>query len=266
MLKKNRLLLSFSPKENRFLFFVIGVILVSSFLGLGYLVNGLFNKEVNHESARDNTSLGATFQNELKNLDDAVDELSTILQTNRFYHEIDDIKHHLSAYTATLLKAKESCERVIKQYSQLPDAIPNELADSASNSRSLCIDVDAVTSYANDVSEGLAPYMFFELGENPGQEKLDKLSLVSQESIDYLKNIDSQGVEDPGINEIIVQLENTKKLASNVDNDDTPYTNLISNQVDTDKQNFMNARSYFWHNTVMLERLQRSIQRIRSEF
>lgn len=219
----------------------------------------------------ENTAAKELYKQDIGTLKEAVTSLSSLLESNQSYQRIDNIGQHTDEYEATLLSAKEPCERIVERYkTSSTENLTDTLADTASNSRSICNDTLLIVDYAKTVSVSIAPYMTFNETDISDQGTVKKLINASQQSIDKLQTIDNSGIEDPGRQEIVVQLESTRAAAAALLNnlEEKPSTNVseLIRRVQTDKQNFLNARSYFWNNTVMLNRLEAITKRVYSEF
>lgn len=219
----------------------------------------------------ENTATKELYKQDIGALKEAVTSLSSLLESNQSYQRIDNIGQHTDEYEAALLRAKEPCERIVERYDTPATGNLNDtLADTASNSRSICNDTLLIVDYAKTVSVSITPYMTFNETGVSDEDTVKKLINASQQSIDHLQTIDNPGIEDPGRQEIIVQLENTRDAATALLNEleEKPNADMgeLTGRVQADKQNFLNAQSYFWNNTVMLNRLEAITKRVYSEF
>lgn len=159
--------------------------------------------------------------------------------------------------------------------SQLTD----QVKDAMSNSRQLCSDFLDVVEYSQAVYRALGPYMTISTKQWPYANSqdfdshMDRLAATLDSSLQTLKAV-RNNVEDPGGSELAAQVElaqsKLKQAQSAKKNGDLAAADKLTDElialIEQDRIDFMNARTYFWRNTVQLEALQKTVESLTNSF
>jgi hypothetical protein len=217
---------------------------------------------------------------QLRVLHDEVNELSSYLN-ERQNVSYPDINADITKYNALITKAQQPCKRLQIEYEDVKTSVTETaLADAMSNTKSLCDDLSSVLIYAKDISHAISDYLLLSTTNWPaaGNGKLseyaDQIMVTVTRSKQALNDINSRGVDDPGRQELIAQLEQVEnrltKVKSLEQSGDTATADQQSAETKAaiiqDRQDFRHAQEYFWRNTVQMEALIGAVERLQGDF
>lgn len=212
------------------------------------------------------------YQKELANLSSDLSQLSTYLDEKR------EISEDLNQYTTGLNNLKNSCRQMNiyhDRYKNYP--LSDQVKDAVSNSRQLCTDFLQVLDYSQALFQVTGPYLtIYTQGRPPANSGefnryAASTAVTITSTLGGLKNIRNT-VEDPAIHELTAQVVlaqgKLKQAQDAKTKNNTPAADQYMSEfvalVEQDRIDFINARAYFWRNTVGLDALQRSVQTISS--
>lgn len=206
------------------------------------------------------------FIKELNTIDTEVNQLEAYLRQPPSSIETD-----LDQYIDGMQNLQNPCQQIqlyVERYKQ-SDAT-NAFKDSVSQAGQLCNDYVLVLRYSGATYTALYPYMNADTQslQTPEVEQLKRLKATIDKTKESFKSVNAKGVEDPARNEILVQIELAEKTAQSAlslveAGDNVAAQNKVkelTTLVEQDKVDFINARSYFWRNTVRIKALQKSVR------
>lgn len=228
----------------------------------------------NRKEAAPPLTVQQLYQIELKNLSNDLTELDQYIDNKQ------DIGQDLNQYTSGLNNLKNPCRQMNiyhERYKNAPLTDPTK--DAMSNTRQLCIDFLEVLDYSQAIFSVTGSYLTINTqnwpqasSDNfvPHINSLDKTITLALEGMKNVKNT----VEDPAIHELMAQIEIAQaKLRQSQDakakNDIATadaYARDLKDLLTQDKIDFINARAYFWRNTVQLDALQNTVLVLEQKF
>jgi hypothetical protein len=207
------------------------------------------------------------YQKELTSLSSDLTELSTYINTK---HEINE---DISQYISGVNNLKNPCRQINiydKRYQN--EALSNPIKDAMSNSRQLCTDFLGVLDYSQAVFQTTQAYLTINTQDWPSASSaestahLTAVGKIISGTLDGLNSIRNT-VNDPALAELKSQVEladSKLNQAQKAKTDNSTaaadtYANELMGLIEKDKTDFINARSYFWRNTVQIDALQKSV-------
>jgi hypothetical protein len=207
------------------------------------------------------------YQKELTSLSNDLTELSTYINAK---HEING---DISQYILGVNNLKNPCRQINiydKRYQNM--ALSNQVKDAMSNSRQLCTDFLGVLDYSQAVFQTTQAYLTINIQDWPSARSAEftahlttvgKIISVTLDGLSSIKNT----VNDPALAELKSQVEladSKLNQAQKAKTDNSTaaadtYANELMGLIEKDKTDFINARSYFWRNTVQIDALQKSV-------
>lgn len=188
------------------------------------------------------------------------------------------VSDNMNEYIGQLARVQSDCQELAATAAKLAPAAAGKTKDAYTNVRLLCGDLVDVTRYARDWAYAAKDYIAY--GANwPAADQplfranLSRASLTLDDSLAAFGAIDNSKVSDPALPEATALLHGTRDMAaalqSALDKQDFDSANrqspLFTKRLDKDKSDLLNARGYFWKNTVRLTALQRAIQRVKDQ-
>lgn len=214
------------------------------------------------------------YQKELANLSADLSQLSSYLDEKR------EVSEDLSQYTAGLTNLKNPCRQMNIYHDRYSTSqLTDQVKDSMSSSRQLCDDFLGVLDYSQAVYTALGPYMTISTKQWPYASSQDfdghmeRIGSTLDASLQSLKAVRNT-VQDPGADELIAQVELAKTKLTQIkavkEKNDLSAADKLTDELiallEQDKIDFMNARTYFWRNTVQLEALQKAVGFLSAKF
>ncbi|HSX43873.1 MAG TPA: hypothetical protein VLE69_01060 [Candidatus Saccharimonadales bacterium] len=173
------------------------------------------------------------------------------------------------------------CNRIGPEYTHDKSlAVSQKLKDAMGNTDRLCSDLINVAQYSQNLYRATRAYMLLdntswpEAGKSDFQNRLDLTEQSIGISTTRMKEIDNTKVQDPALNELQTEINTSAGLVQQIKtalaaHDDTKVNTLAAqllNHTNQDKHNFLNARIYFWNNTIQLTSLQKAISKLQDSF
>lgn len=192
-----------------------------------------------------------------------------------------ELNADITQYNSLITQAQQPCKRLQAEYEEVKTSVTETaMADAMSNVKSLCNDLGLVLTYAKDVSQAISDYILLNTASWPaaGSGKLsgymDQILATVSRSKQALNDINSKGVEDPGKQELVTQLEDVGNRLVKVKNLEQSGDSTAADQqsaeaktaIIQDRQDFRHAQEYFWRNTVETDALLRTIERLQGDF
>lgn len=214
------------------------------------------------------------YQKELANLSADLSQLSAYLDEKR------EISEDLNQYTAGLTNLKNPCRQMNIYHDRYKnDGLSDRIKDTMSNSQQLCGDFLDLLDYSQAVYMALEPYMTISTKQWPYANSQDfdghmvRIGNTLDTSLQSLKAVRNT-VQDPGAGELIAQVELAKTKLTQIkvakEKNDLSAADKLTDELiallEQDKIDFMNARTYFWRNTVQLEALQKAVGSLSAKF
>ena len=222
-------------------------------------------------------SPGRYYKNQLHELSQEVGKIGPSINMDRD-DTLKNLDNSLGDYDKLTGKIISLCRPLTSRDKEFASRTKDKkLLEVIMNSKLLCNDLTNVSAYSRHVYGGSRD--FFKLNTNlPPVDapeyaaRINEVSSIVQKTQENLRNIDNSKVGDPGLNELIGHLDDANKqiilIRASLEYTDfqaaqTQSEQLAKNLAD-DKKYFLDARSYFWNNTVRLEALEQAINKLSS--
>lgn len=140
-----------------------------------------------------------------------------------------------------------------------------KIKNSVESAVKLCQDLTPIAQYQSSLYSRLEEFLVADFSKMTADASAKTIASTQQ----YLKDIDNSVVNDPALPELQTQLQAISAEAQvtqsanseNLSTQSTFYKHLI-----TTKTNLLNARYYFWNNTVQMALLQASVDKLITDF
>ncbi len=171
----------------------------------------------------------------------------------------------INDYENALSQAQEVCRQLSDYKNESP--LPDNLADQISGINSLCSDLAGVLAYAHRLSIVTKGFVLYRINTDQNTvgdinpDVVRDLNSLIDTTIPELQLLKSDPINDPAVPELIAYLETVQKAVNTSPNNAALFTALKAQQT-----NLVNARSYFWINTVQIASLQKAIDRLTNNF
>jgi hypothetical protein len=250
--------------KHRYILVVAGVLII---ICLVFII------DMNQKSAPPLT-VPQLYQKELTSLSNDLTELSAYIDKER------EINEDLNQYTSGLNNLKNPCRQMNIYHDRYQNQeLTNQVKDAMSNGRQLCTDFLDVLDYSQAVFRAIGPYITINTEHWPYASSaeftghMQNIDKIISGTLDGLKNTKNT-VQDPALAELISQVELADAKLKQVqkaylDGDKASadiYTDELIALIEQDKTDFINARSYFWRNTVQIEALHKSVETLSKSF
>ena len=207
-------------------------------------------------------------------LNTAVEGLPTVIKQN------NSSQANLNAYFDQLDAVLRPCGQLKAAYdNRLTKVKSHDLKDKMGQVNQLCTDLTAVAKYSQNVYAACQDYLYFgiewpSVNDSAYLSDLQNIDSIITHTKSRLENVDNSKVQDPALSELTAQLDDADKLAGQIQDalskQNSSQASLLSvrfiKQINQDKVDFLNARNYFWNNTVQYDALQKAIKRLQDNF
>lgn len=188
-----------------------------------------------------------------------------------------DPKTTLINYDKLLNKTLPLCQKMEQRYHQIEHKrYKKEVRDAVQGAHQLCTDLTSIISYSKDLYGTLSPYILYDTENWPAFESneftghLASTQGMLRTALPRLEKLSYPNIDDPALGEFITQVKSADKLAEDTytvasKNDAQQAQELsekLRKEMTRDKAGFINARLYFWNNTVQVNVLQQVISRL----
>lgn len=240
-------------------------LVISAFLTAILLAAGLF---VFSARASYEQSQAKFYSGQLKQLKTAVQEINA-LNSRHPQHSEDSLPEQIGKYQTSLAAMLKNCRNLDARYKDIKEAPrAQSLRERIDNANKLCQDLKTVLEYAAGQSEATEAFMAFQadmLSAPQADKKLAELQPVLDSAIKNLEGLKSNKVQDPGLTEQIALLQEVRQLSANAPGNPEVAAGLAQ-KIKTHQNNLLNARAYFWTNTINIAALERSIDTLQNSF
>lgn len=215
------------------------------------------------------------YHRRLDNLAQAIQNLPQALVTS------GDIKTNLHRYDQQLEQINLPCRQMLDRQIQIAHTtkLSAPFKATLNSTRQLCRDLTTVTDYSKTLYSSAHDYLALSNGQWPMadstdfRDRLRDTSDTITQTRQTLANISYPEAADPALPELTREVGEAEKLVDQAKDslEQRNYTAAsnkateLTSYITKDRQDFLNARSYFWNNTVRLDQLQKSIKKLRSK-
>ncbi len=240
------------------------------------MASGVFFLGWSGLAASKNASVKKYYTDRLTKLDKAANGLITFTDK---VPDTNKIKAENDQYNKLLDDMRSNCQQMVSRYPTAKNQTAGKLKDAVDRSNLLCQDLLKTLAYAKGLNDTEQPYLNFARQWPDTKDQsyglyLDDAIQVTQETKDKINGLDNSFVQDPAVPELTSQLDHTNGLAhhlkSTILSGDFDTANTLSgpfiNQLNKDKQNFLNARNYLWQNTIFIHKLHHAVQDVQNSF
>jgi hypothetical protein len=210
------------------------------------------------------------FKQRLITLESEVNQIESLLEPS-----IDN-KNSLLKYTVHMGKLAKSCEDINSQVDR-QESKTSRHKSAIAKSGKLCQDLLDVVNYSRALYESSREYILLDrsflqsTGAANFTEDLRAAIEVLEQTKQTIKKIDYPQVNDPAQSELVSLVDRdllmAKQLAVLGDAEErTQLAAELLNRLNQDQANILNARIYYWNNTIGVNSLQKAIAQLISEF
>lgn len=150
---------------------------------------------------------------------------------------------NIDSYQASLVEGYSACKQIEGYVKSADKKALEPYSDKISQLKQFCLDYENVVDYALQVSKALEPILTY-------QADPAGLSTSLQYAKQDLRKLNSHPLKDPALEEMVTGIQ---KLESSP---------VSSAKLEKQRQHFIAARNYYWNNTVRINSLNRSIDRL----
>lgn len=205
----------------------------------------------------------------VKQLGQLKTEVQLIDTLNSSIYPERKLSNNIDRYQGTLINMADRCQKMSKQYKIIKkDQKLKELVQKAETADKLCKELTGVTEYALSQSLGTERFILFpaaSIEQNTDNAELTQLQTVLRSTQTNLEKLKTDEIKDPALSE---QLTLLKGLQSQTDiaAADRTKSKELSKSLRIRQGNFLNARDYFWKNSIDVSALEKAIVKLQEQF
>jgi hypothetical protein len=219
-------------------------------------------------------SINEYYTRRLDTLQTDVSGIPSILETDN-----NQIEAKLSTYEDKMNKISNNCQALLSKNKDMSKT-PKDLRQQTEKVHKLCTDLIAITIYSSALYDSLHDYILLPSSSLPpvnstefGQRLNQSAQTIKTSQINLFR-LDNSKIKDPALDELKLQLDDAMKKAKDAQEalkaKDYETAERQASQLlkltNQDKQDFLNARNYFWNNTVQIDALIKSIAKLKTDF
>lgn len=236
---------------------IIAVLVASGLLTVGFVA--LLNRD-------------SFEQSQAKYYSQQLDKLKTDVQSINSHTARKDtatsVPNQINQYQATILDMLAACQGMDGRYEKIknnPKA--KSILQPMGMAQTLCKDLRGVNDYALDHSKTTKDFIVFpaDMSNSPADSSLQKLQAILESTKTDLEKLKSNPINDPALVEQITLLQELQKQAGEAAGNSEKLSELAG-KTKTRQSDFLNARGYFWKNTIGIDPLEKSITRLQAQF
>ncbi len=215
-----------------------------------------------------------TYSRQLSQLGKASHELPSVIEAK------NSPKDSLSRYFDQLNALLEPCGVLSSAYDKRSASIKDQSTkDSMNKVQKLCKDLNDVVKYSQSLYAACQDYIYFgrdwpDVQDSHYLSDLQDLIEVLGSTKSRLGHVDNTAIQDPALHELTEQVDDASQQAQQIqtaiEKKDFKQAGILSDslikQINKDKEDFLNARSYYWNNTIGLSDLQTAVDKLKAEF
>lgn len=167
----------------------------------------------------------------------AIQEVTTVEVTESLQAD------NIDSYQESLVEGYSACKQIEGYAQSANKQALTPYSDKIGQLKQFCHDYENVVDYALQISKALEPILTYPAGSS-GLESV--LRYAKQD----LRELNSHPLKDPALEEIVIGLDRLESAPVN------------PAKLEKQKQHFVAARNYYWNNTVRINSLNRSIDRL----
>lgn len=217
------------------------------------------------------TSVKQFYRSRLADLQAGVEKINVIKQPS------SDYKDTLDQYNVTLNRVADTCNNLNDKTEHLQKTrATGKYGSAIEQTDKLCQDLIEVSNYSLAVYQSGRDYLlldqsFLGLAKDPRlKAKAEETLAVLIRTKQTLQKINYPEVNDPAQPELIKLLEKDQAAAETLVNSPADQVAVTAKQLNealtNDKLNFLNARIYYWNNTVGITQLQAAVTKLKENF
>jgi hypothetical protein len=188
----------------------------------------------------------------------------------------------LADYDDLLYQMMGDCNGLKSDYATMKTwQIPQKTKDAMGQVDRLCADLLGVLKYSQDLYHAAHNYLLVDGSTWPDasqtfdyQKRLNDTANAAQAAKSHLQEVNSAATQDPAQQELITTTDSTLTLTDKAqkafDSHDTALANQLGAQLvqklAADRTEFITARTYFWNNTIQVEKLRSAIDKLNAVF
>ena len=211
------------------------------------------------------------YSKQLGRLSASVDGISGDIESSA------DPRSALNSYGKKLDDTLSVCKKIQSRYRLAGNkSFKRQVKDTADGAKKLCDDLVPILSYSKELYASLAIYILYDTSAWPSYDNetfgthMAETQGMIRTTLPRLEKINYPQLDDPALGELITQVKSAEKLADEaymtLTKNDTAKTvelaEKLRKDMHQDKSDFLNARLYFWNNTVQLDSLRQAISQL----
>lgn len=171
----------------------------------------------------------------------------------------------IDTYQVTLESILVSCRKMDERYGDIKaDKSLKDLRKPTETAKKLCQDLAKVSRYALSQSRQTEAFMLFPADSLNGQT-VAKLQGILNSTRTGLEELNSDPIKDPALPEQITLMKELQKQTKEAKSD-TAKLSELTRMVEVRQGNLLDARAYFWKNSIDIAALEKAIIKARSLF
>lgn len=204
-------------------------------------------------------------------------QLSTIRENSKEVKKYNNqaidqavISNNIDGYNEVLLSSLVACEEIDTHVSMTSEEVMKPYIESINQVRLFCDDYEDVVDYARKVSKASKQLLTYDTrnltDRQDGSSLTDTMEILTYTRTD-LEELKGMPAQDPANEEMLIMIDTLLKEGDAVKKDNS-WDSLRAYAENTQKlqTNFMTSRKYYWTNTVKIDALLRSVDRLHGLF
>lgn len=192
--------------------------------------------------------------------------MQTINSLNARENKQNPLQDQIEKYDNTLSSIVNTCSEVRTEIKKTKDDPKlNSLKPRTEPADELCKDLDKVTIYARKQSSASKNFLLYPASSLQSKDNLPKVEGILKTSKSALEELKSDPINDPAIPEQLMLLQELQQKLQETSVDNAKI-NELARKIEDHQVNFLNARSYFWNNTIGIASLEKSLSNLQKTF
>jgi ElaB/YqjD/DUF883 family membrane-anchored ribosome-binding protein len=233
----------------------------------------VFTSHLYAQATADQSTL-KLYRKQMDDLSNGINALPSNIRQN------NNVNQDLNRYFDELDSLLTPCGQMTGAYNaRIPKVRNKRLKDTMDQTNKLCGDLKDVSKYSQNIYAASQNYLYYQtnwpsVSDQNYPSALRDLDGIIKSTKDRLQHVDSKNVQDPGLSELTALLDNEDQMIMQIQNtlnqNKSDKASLLSDQFakqfKRDQINFLNARIYYWNNTIEYNQLQKAVAKLKNTF
>lgn len=184
---------------------------------------------------------------------------------------------NIDEYEASLVNGIGSCRKLEAHYQKISSdssvVKSKEAEDARTQVKQFCADYINVVDYARLLSKSTKQFVRFPsasltvVNGQISQENVNSLREIIGYTMNDLEKLKSNKINDPAIQEYLANLVSLQKKVDDTTKDPNSSSSTTLSQITlTQQKNMLSSRYYYWNNTIRVDSLLRSVDKLSIQF